>query len=71
MASEPAPATILYFLVAIVCKKKCTLDPIIIVSTIDLDELRVTLFFFLLMFTGFIHIKNKNYCPPGLKERCI
>lgn len=38
MASEPAPATVLYFLVAIDRKKKCTLDPITVVSTIDLGE---------------------------------
>lgn len=70
-ASKPAPATVLYFLVAIVCKKKCALDPIIIVTTMDLGELRVMIFFFFLMFTGFIHIKNKSYCLAGLKERCI
>lgn len=46
MASEPAPATVLYFLVAIVCEKKCTLDPIITVSTRDVDELKSVWRFF-------------------------
>lgn len=39
MASKPALATVLHFLVVIVCKKKCTLHHVIIASTTDLGGL--------------------------------